>query len=260
LRLLAALGRELGMRIIIHIDDILLMAETMENAQDQVSGLVYLLQCLGFIINTEKTILNRTQNIHFLGFIVDSVTMELSLPAQKIKKIRAEARKLLEADQTTARTLSRVIGKMNVTNQVIPPAPLFYRSLQMDLTTALRRANQNCETSLILSLESREELRWWDNQMINWNERTVLMREPNLVIESDASRLGWGASCRGINTGGLWSSQEKTLHINCLELLAATLALKTFVKGQMTLSVLLKIDKTTAVGYINNHGGQCREN
>ena len=76
-----------------------------------------------------------------------------------------------------------------------------------------------------------------------------------MVIESDASKLGWGASCQGISTGGPWSAQEKSQHINCLELLAATLALQTFVKNEREVSVLLKIDNTAAVAYINNQGG-----
>ena len=76
-----------------------------------------------------------------------------------------------------------------------------------------------------------------------------------MIIESDASNQGWGASCQGTSTGGPWSTQEKTWHINCLELLAATLALKTFVKDKKGVSVLLKIDNTSAVAYINNHGG-----
>ena len=52
-----------------------------------------------------------------------------------------------------------------------------------------------------------------------------------------------------------WSLLEKECHINCLELLAATLALKTFVKHKIGISVLMKIDNTTAVAYINNQGG-----
>ena len=28
------------------------------------------------------------------------------------------------------------------------------------------------------------------------------------TIETDASMLGWGASCRGMRTGGLWSQTE----------------------------------------------------
>ena len=254
-RPVAALGRELGMRLIIYIDDILLMVESMEKAQDQASGLVYLLQCLGFIINTGKSILKPTQSLEFLGFTVNTVTMELSLPPAKIKKIRAESRKLLEAEQLSARALSRLIGKMSAAHQVIPPAPLFYRYLQMDLASALRATGQDYESTLTLSANSREELMWWDSQMIKWNGKTVISAEPDLTIESDASNQGWGASCQGTSTGGPWSIQEMGQHINCLELLAATLALKTFVKDKKGVSVLLRIDNTTAVAYINNHGG-----
>ena len=44
------------------------------------------------------------------------------------------------------------------------------------------------------------------------------------------------------------------MHINCLELLAATLATKTFLKDQVGVSVLLQLDNQTAVAYINNMG------
>ena len=102
----------------------------------------------------------------------------------------------------------------------------------MDLAAALRGADQDYETIIELSPNSREEMIWWDTQMIKWNSRTVISTEPNLTIESDASTQGWGASSQGISTGGPWSLQEKKWHINCLELLAATLALKTFCEEQ----------------------------
>ena len=194
-------------------------------------------------------------NTTTIGFMVDSIKMELSLPAQKMKNIRAESRQLLGAEHVTCRALSRLIGKMNATNQVIPPAPLFYRSLQIDLASALREGNQDYETTLALSPDSKEELIWWDTQMINWNGKALLTMEPDLIIESDASTQGWGASHQGSSTGGPWSSHEREYHINCLELLAATLALKTFAKHMTGISVLMKIDNTTAVAYINNQGG-----
>ena len=164
LRPVAALGRELGMRMIIYIDDILLLATSREKALDHGSGLVYLLQCLGFTINSEKTILEPTQSLEFLGFTVNTLKMELNLPPQKIKRIQAESRKLLEAEHVSARALSRIIGKMNATNQVIPPAPLFYRHLQMNMATALRAANQDYDTTLTLFSESKEELTWWETR------------------------------------------------------------------------------------------------
>ena len=44
-------------------------------------------------------------------------------------------------------------------------------------------------------------------------------------METDASRLGWGACCQGVRTEGRWTPLEKQIHINYLELLAAFLAL-----------------------------------
>ena len=67
------------------------------------------------------------------------------------------------------------------------------------------------------------------------------------MIGSDASRSRWGAHCQGRGTGGPWSPQEKTMRINCLELLAVTLALKIFAKSKMSLSVLMRINNKTAV-------------
>ena len=89
-----------------------------------------------------------------------------------------------------------------------------------------------------------------DNEM---DRKSVLIRDQiDLCIDSDASNLGWGASSQDVSTGGPCSPQERTRHINCLELIAATLALKTFAKNKTGLSVLMRIDNTTVVAYINN--------
>ena len=50
------------------------MAETKEKARDQASGLIYLLQCLGFTVNSEKTVLDPSQYLEFLGFMVDTTS------------------------------------------------------------------------------------------------------------------------------------------------------------------------------------------
>ena len=63
---------------------------------------------------------------------------------------------------------------------------------------------------------------------------------------------GGQPSCQNTSIGSPWS---KIMHINSLELLAATLALKIFTKNKREISVLLRIDSTTAVAYINNQGG-----
>ena len=50
---------------------------------------------------------------------------------------------------------------------------------------------------------AKEELLWWVHQLATWNGRTILSKTPDLVVESDASLLGWGAVSGGLRTGGL---------------------------------------------------------
>ena len=58
-----------------------------------------------------------------------------------------------------------------------------------------------------------------------------------------------GAVCQ---VGGPW---EQELHISCLEMLATFLALKCFLRKERSIHILLKMDNTSAVAYINKKGG-----
>ena len=84
----------------------------------------------------------------------------------------------------------------------------------------------------------------------------VCSPEPSMIVHSDASNQGWGAVLNGqSHTGGVWSLEEATHHINYLELLAAFLAIKAFGKTWQNITVLLYLDNVTAVSYINQKGG-----
>ena len=85
--------------------------------------------------------------------------------------------------------------------------------------------------------------------------KSITPQDPNLTMETDASMLGWGAVCRGVRTGGLWSQLEHGNHINYLELLAAAFAVKAFARDMRNSHVHLKMDNRTAVFYVNRMGG-----
>ena len=213
----------MGVQLIAYIDDILVLAESKEQARNHAEALVYLLQCLGFKVNQKKSILDPTQVIEFLGFTVDTVQMELKLPVDKIKNIRAESQAMMREEQVSGRVLARLVGKMNATSQVIPPAPLFYRHLQMALSATLNQHSQCYDAQVSLTTECREELMWWDAYM---NGKSLLKKEVDMIIDSDAYLTGWGATSQNQRTGGPLSQTERRMHINCLELLAATLAVR----------------------------------
>ena len=245
--------RQLGIRLVVYIDDILIMAESRELAQENVIGLVFLLENLGFVINRDKSILEPTQEIEFRGFNVNSVNTELSLPSKKIKQIRSDIRQLCNNVPTTARKLSQLLGRLQAATKAIPPAPLFYRQLQRKLITTLDKSNHNYDQVLTLGKDELEELEWWLNHMSFWNGKTLMAERPSLTIESDASRRGWGATCNGSRTGGPWSNSESQYHINTLEAVAAFHAIKCFAKDRRAITILLRIDNVAVVTYVRSH-------
>ena len=86
------------------------------------------------------------------------------------------------------------------------------------------------------------------------------MWSPPLLIYTDASLQGWVPSVRpGDKTGGQWSVNEQTLHINILELKACQLALLSFCKELSNTHLQVFMDNTTNVSYINKFGGKSSE-
>ena len=69
------------------------------------------------------------------------------------------------------------------------------------------------------------------------------------------SRLGSLVPGSGDTVEGPWKPKEGHLYINCLELLAATLATKEFLKDLDNVVINLEIDNATAVAYISHLGG-----
>ena len=178
--------RPLGLRLIIYIDDIMVMAPSPTVAREHTTGLIFLLENLGFIINHPKSLLTPTQEIQFLGFVINTSTMEIRLPGEKIKQIRQDTRKLLEMHIPQALALSRLLGKLNHAAQAIPPAPLFYRNLQLCLQRTLEMTvgGRDYSAQAYLTPAATQELEWWQEHLTKWNGRYLLTTTPDIVIET----------------------------------------------------------------------------
>ena len=78
---------------------------------------------------------------------------------------------------------------------------------------------------------------------------------PDLHLYSDASSSGWGAHLLDQNVSGVWSDQEKLLHINLLEMKALFLGLQVFREDVSGHHVTAMCDNSTIVAYVNKQGG-----
>ena len=236
-----ALLRRTGIRLIIYLDDLLFMNSSKVGLQQDMTTAQYLLENLGFVINLEKSCFQPTQQLEFLGFVVNTLDMTLLLPDCKVEAIKSHCSKMLLHHEVSVRELSQLIGKLTASIQAIFPAPLHYRHLQDLKHKALARFG-HFDATTALSTEAKDELQWWLAHLNAWNGRALVRPSPDVIIETDASRTGWGAVCQGETTGGLWSQMEKKLHINCLELLAGSFAVKSFTKDRLCVHVRLRMD------------------
>ena len=116
INLVVTLLKELGVRVVIYIDNISVLAELERLATERTRALIALTEALGFIVHKVKKIKQPTLEIEFLGMKILSLTQELQLPGEKIK-LRAELKLLNSVTTPTIREVSRLLGKMNVVSR-----------------------------------------------------------------------------------------------------------------------------------------------
>ena len=78
---------------------------------------------------------------------------------------------------------------------------------------------------------------------------------PDLHLYSDAPCFGWGTHLLDQHMSGVWSDQEKLLHINLLEMKALFLPLQAFREDVIGYHVTLMCDNSMVVVYVNKQGG-----
>ena len=75
--------RHLNVRLIIYLGDILVMGNSLEETLMSRDTLIFILQNLEFVVNFQKSVLNPSHQIQFLGVEIDSVSMVVSFALQK---------------------------------------------------------------------------------------------------------------------------------------------------------------------------------
>lgn len=83
----------------------LIMAQSREQLISQTKAVIKLFQLLGFVINFEKSILDPRQVIPYLGFMIDTLKMMISLPQEKVHQIIQDCEWALQQTSLSVRDL-----------------------------------------------------------------------------------------------------------------------------------------------------------
>ena len=105
-----------------------------------------------------------------------------------------------------------------------------------------------------LSPPVEKDLQWWKSAHNVLRRAPVTLTEPDTQLFTDASNIGWGAHWNTLTVSGVWTTTEKTLHINILELEAIHRAMLHWLRKPMGLTVLVASGNSTVVAYINKQG------
>lgn len=246
---------KLGFISTIFIDDSLLIAHSEIECIQNVTASLALFELLGFVIHPVKSVLKPTHRIVYLGFVLDSVDMTVTLTEEKKVKIQNFAVQLLDMGVCSVRMLAKFIGQVVASFQGVMYGPLWYRQLEKNKLSGLKLGHGDYDSMVVLSEEAKIELKWWrDHILTAYNFIDTSHGDPTFVIFSDASLTGWGCYCELGKTGGHWKNSELGVSINALELKAGLFALQTFASDKLNIHLRLMMDNTCAVSCVNKFG------
>ena len=245
--------RDIGHETFHYIDDSFVVADTFEKCEQSIQVLCETVESLGFKVHPEKSVFQPKTEITFLGFLLNSREMIVTLNEDKIQKFKRSANDLLNNSKPTIREVAGLIGLMIAYSQAFNYAKAHIKAIESDKIQALRLSKGNFDVCMCLTVEAKLDIAWWlDN--IDRSQKHILISEFDFELYTDASELGWGAHVADVTAGGRWTLEEQNLHINALEIKAILLALKSFC-AQNFLHVKVYTDNTTAIAYIKNMGG-----
>lgn len=244
-----------NLRSVVYLDDFLLIGKTFQECANNVEITTQLLQKLGFIINFEKSVLKPKKSCRFLGFVYNTTELTLELPSDKRKLLLKWINNILNIKRCSILYFSRFVGKIVAACPAFTYGKMYLKHFERAKYLALKRSNGSYKSSMLIPEFIISDLQWWKSVIPVECNKIRLSYNFKLEIYTDASKNGWGAYSNGKRARGQWKPQEKCSHINSLELLASFFGLKCFANDLKNCDILLHIDNTTAISYINRMGG-----
>ena len=182
--------RSLGIRIVIYLDDILILHQDPSVLQSIFRKVVSLLEGLGFLINLNKCSQFPSQQLIFLGTMLNTVTMSLSLRTEKLDLIQQGELQPRTKGKTSLQELAALLGHMRHAAQKSEWHLAGSSALLLRVHSAgtLRYRGKGSKQSLELSREAMKDV----EEPQSTNTQHLRCPPVDLVIHTDASLLGWG--------------------------------------------------------------------
>lgn len=219
-----------------YIDDIIIWGTNPRTLERNTWRTINLLSNLGFIFDANKIVTKPTKNIDWLGYTLDTRTMKITLPKEKLKALRTQfSREYTKAKDKTPfsmRQLARMIGVRQEIGKAVRNATAKVRWLTVEKNIR-QKEGDSWETKRPLSEKAMGELRWWNAE---WEKKIGVDMHPksraDYIVITDASLDGWGIIIKDADgkilytAEGQWQQAQtwSAKSINALEIRTTALA------------------------------------
>ena len=156
-----------------------------------------------------------SQEIEYLGFICNSVTMRVRLTTKKERKAFEICQEVLLKESVSITLVSKLLGKFTSSFQAIKHGQFHYRDLERLKTKALKINKGNFDKKTSIDSHGKQDIIWWKNNILG-SFNTIRIGNLSFTITTDASTTGWGAVFENTSTGAQFSITETLKHINPL--------------------------------------------
>jgi hypothetical protein len=247
-----------GHRVMIYIDDILMLGATQAECEATAREVARLLKELGAVINDEKSTMTAAQAVDYLGFTLDSRTMTVTAPPAKMANLMKALKQGAKKSTLSARDVASILGKLTSMADAMLPVRVHTSDLHEFKLLALQ---SGWDKQMPVPTAATNDLQWWIKNLYSLNGRLILQPSKDYDAATDACDYGWGAwitaNMETISWGGLFSRHQiNNLHINQKELLAILLFLRSCPIDLTNKVVDIGIDNTTALSYVRKLGGR----
>ena len=245
---------------IFYLDDCLFKDHVLQRLIINQPYLLDFVQSAGWLINFEKSHLPITQRDVYVGTDFNLKDGLVYPPPDRWDKLQHKLEVFLQADYASGTQWSSLMGTITSCQDLTPMGRVMARDLQIHINKTWKD-RKNPHIKIPITAENKVSLLWWtkrDNVMCG-----TPLRPPPPTVEmwTDASTLGAGGSLKlqhcteTLEFSLQWDKKTAQQHINLLEMTAVQKSLHHWEHLVTNQSILLHVDNTTCLSYINKNSG-----
>ena len=126
-----------------YLDDSALFGGSKEACTENVQDTIQLLDSLGFTVHPEKSVIVPSHILIYLGFVLNSLDMTVSLTEERKEKICRLCQDVLQKDKVTIRQIAELTGMLVAADPASDVGPVYYKRMEIFKNDCLKSNKGN---------------------------------------------------------------------------------------------------------------------